>query len=419
MVQAYTCTKDREGNKVTKEEMEVTMKPALVKRRRKLLIGLLLLGLLTLLTPATASADNHSVPETNAESVSLIDVDSGRILYTQQGDKEMRIASLTKVMTAIIAIEHGNLEDRVKVSARAYGKEGSSIYLRLGEEMSLHHMLYGLMLRSGNDAATAIAEHIGGSLEGFVFMMNQKAQELGMNHTSFKNPHGLDEKEHYSSANDMALLAAYALKNPIFKDIVKTKKISVPNPYEQWNHVWYNKNRMLSMYEGADGVKTGYTKLAHRTLITSATRDGRQLAVVTLNDGTDWADHAKLFDFGFEYFLPHTLVKREAPLKGIPYVPASSFTYPLQKDEHRHIKANITKTNADTVDYKLGERGWLTFTLNGTSIGSVMLVEPDSARLHRDEHSSSTFSFTKKGNVSATAGYWYTLKTVVEALFTF
>src|SRR5690606_17687538 len=147
-----------------------------------------------------------------------------------------RIASLTKVMTAIVAIENGTLTDLVQVGPAAYGKEGSSLYLHLGEEMTLHTMLYGLMLRSGNDAATAIAEHVGGSLEGFVFLMNQKARELGMKNTSFKNPHGLDEDGHYSSANDMAVLTAYALRNEVFQEIVKTKVKTAPNPNEDWDY---------------------------------------------------------------------------------------------------------------------------------------------------------------------------------------
>lgn len=205
-------------------------------------------------------AEELSKPSTHAESAALIDVTSGRILFSKEGDKQMRIASLTKIMTAIVAIENGKLDDKVKVSAAAFGKEGSSIYLKLGEEMSLENMLYGLMLRSGNDAATAIAEHVGGSEEGFVLMMNQKAEEIGLRGTHFMNPHGLDADGHYSTASDMARLTAYALQNPVFKRIVATEQKSAPNPNESWDYSWHNKNKMLRLYEGADGVKTGYTK---------------------------------------------------------------------------------------------------------------------------------------------------------------
>lgn len=153
----------------------------------------------------------------SAQGAALIDVKSGRILFEKNGDQKMRIASLTKIMTAIVAIENGNLEDMVTTSDNAYGTEGSSIYLKRGEQLTLEDMLYGLMLRSGNDAAVAIAEHIGGSVEGFAFLMNEKAKILGMNHTHFVNPHGLDDKEHYSTPKDMAILTAYALKNSTFK----------------------------------------------------------------------------------------------------------------------------------------------------------------------------------------------------------
>ncbi len=358
----------------------------------------------------------NAAPGTNAESVTLIDVQSGRILYSHQGDKPMRIASLTKVMTAIIAIEQGNLEDKVKVSRNAYGKEGSSIYLKLGEEMSLHHMLYGLMLRSGNDAAIAIAEHVGGSVEGFAYLMNQKAEELGMKHTSFKNPHGLDEEGHYSTSNDMAKLTAYALKNPVFREIVKTKSIRVPNPHEKWDHVWRNKNRMLSMYEGADGVKTGYTKLAHRTLITSATRHGQQLAVVTLNDGTDWIDHGKMFDYGFEHFPLEVLVEKGSKLKGTPYVALETFTYPLHEDERNKVKAVISKLQQESLEYRLGERGKLEFTLNDHVIGSVLLVEPNSPLL-KGKHNTAAFSFTDANTYKQS--YWDQLTDLIRALFSF
>jgi D-alanyl-D-alanine carboxypeptidase (penicillin-binding protein 5/6) len=268
--------------------------------RHILLIGLVITFIFTAIPLQIVQAEGQSaVPTTHAQAYSVIDVTSGRILMEYQGDKKMKIASLTKVMTAIVAIEHGELSDRVRVSLNAYGKEGSSIYLQLGEEMSLHSLLYGLMLRSGNDAATAIAEHLGGSVEGFVYMMNEKARWLGLEQTLFQNPHGLDDEQHYSSANDLARLTAYALHNAIFREIVATKHKQVPNPNKPWDYRWINKNKMLSLYEGADGVKTGYTRQAHRTLISSATRGGQQVAVVTLDDGDDWLDHRKLLDYAF------------------------------------------------------------------------------------------------------------------------
>ena len=266
---------------------------------------------------------------TNAEAVTLLDVQSGRIIFAHNGEKRMRIASLTKIMTAIVAIEHGQLSDQVTVGRNAFAKEGSSIYLKMGEQMSLEHLLYGLMLRSGNDAAVAIAEHVGGSLEGFVYMMNEKAQWIGMSASHFANPHGLDDSdEHFSTANDMAKLTRYALHNEVFREIVKTKWKQVDNPHEAWDYRWYNKNKLLSLYPGADGVKTGSTKKARRCLVSSATREGRQLVVVTLNDPTDWVDHMRLFDYGFRSGLATRLLPaaEELPVAAEPTVTEPSLS---------------------------------------------------------------------------------------------
>jgi D-alanyl-D-alanine carboxypeptidase len=345
--------------------------------KRSLLITVILV-LLPVIMPLSAYAHHVEKPpeiSTGAEAAALIDVASGRILYSHRGDEPMLIASLTKIMTAIVAIEYGELTDVIRVQRSAVGKEGSSIYLKEGQEMTLHHMLYGLMLRSGNDAATAIAEHVGGTEQGFVYMMNQKAEELGLKNTSFKNPHGLDAEGHYSSANDLAKLTAYALRNPVFREIVSTKVKRVPNPGEKWDHIWYNKNKMLSLYEGADGVKTGYTKAAGRGLVSSATRDGRQMAAVTINDGNDWLDHARLLDWGFRYFATQRLIAEGETVEDTPYVAGRSFYYPLYEGEIGHVTHEVVLEQKDSVDYRLGVRGRLNFYLDGTFIGSVPLVD--------------------------------------------
>lgn len=227
---------------------------------RKSLISLILCLLLLALVPLSSIRAENSSISTHARAAALIDVESGRLLYSSRGDEPMLIASLTKIMTALVAIESGDLTSKVKVGKNAFAKEGSSLYLKQGEEMTLEDMLYGLMLRSGNDAATAIAEHVGGSEQGFVYLMNAKAEALNLTHTHFANPHGLDAEGHYSSANDLAVLTAYAMHNPVFKEIVATKEKTADNPYEKWDYKWSNKNKMLRLYEGADGVKTGYTK---------------------------------------------------------------------------------------------------------------------------------------------------------------
>lgn len=343
--------------------------------------------------------------QTHAEAAALIDVTTGVILYSKMGDKQMRIASLTKVMTAIVAIEQGDLAGSVTVSKRAAGREGSSIYLKLGEEMSLQHLLYGLMLRSGNDAATAIAEDVGGTEEGFAYLMNEKAEMLGMEHSHFMNPHGLDVKDHYSTAKDMALLSAYALRNPIFQEIVQTKVKKVPNPNEAWSYVWANKNKMLALYPGANGVKTGYTKLALRCLISSATRDGQQLAVVTLNDSDDWADHSRLLDYGFKHFPLERLVdKGESLDNGVKALQA--FSYPLTGEQKGRVTRKVQLLEVNSLSYRLGSRGKLQFFVSDKLIGSVPIVASNSDRLEQRNAQAFSFQPSMQQNISDNSMSW-------------
>ncbi|MEC0372064.1 D-alanyl-D-alanine carboxypeptidase family protein [Paenibacillus chibensis] len=338
--------------------------------------------MLTCSVPVSAQS-GQALPElhTHAQAAALIDVTSGRLLYSAHGDDELRIASLTKIMTAIVAIEHGDFKKPVKVSKNAFGKEGSSIYLKLGEEMTLENMLYGLMLRSGNDAATAIAEHVGGSEEGFVYLMNEEAKQLGLAHSHFANPHGLDADGHYSSANDMAKLTAYALHNPLFREIVKTPTKKAPNPNESWDYKWDNKNKMLRLYDGADGVKTGYTKKAFRCLVSSATRGGQQLVAVTLNDGDDWNDHGKMLDYGFEYFPLTSLMEKGEPVKGYDLVVSNTFQYPFGPSEKEKVENKLVLHQAareGSADTSFGLRGEIQIYLEGRQIGTVPVYQKGS-----------------------------------------
>jgi serine-type D-Ala-D-Ala carboxypeptidase (penicillin-binding protein 5/6) len=234
----------------------------------------------------------------------LIEQSSGRVLFEKGAHEKRRIASITKIMTAILAIESGKLNETVKVSKNATRAEGSSLYLKENEEVKLEDLVYGLMLRSGNDAAVAIAEYIGGSVEGFAFLMNQKADEIGMLHSHFTNPHGLDDSnDHYSTAYDMAILTRHAMMNETYKVIAGTEVHRAPNPTESWDRVWRNKNRLLTeLYEYCTGGKTGFTKLAKRTLVSTATKDGMDLIAVTLNGPDDWNDHINMFETAFKMF---------------------------------------------------------------------------------------------------------------------
>ncbi len=328
--------------------------------KKMIFSGLCIIIFLSLSIPASAFTD------VSAESAVLMEQSSGKVLYAKNPHQRMKIASITKIMTAILAIESGKMDKTVTISKTAVQTEGSSLYLKPGQKIKLEDLVYGLMLRSGNDAAQAIAETVGGSIEGFVFMMNQKAEEIGMRNTNFSNPHGLDDEEggHYSSAYDMALLTRYAMKTPIYQKIAGTKVHKAPNSEEDWEYVWRNKNKLLtSLYEYSTGGKTGYTKKAGRTLVSTATKDGMDLIAVTIRDGNDWNDHMNLFEAAFEEYKMITVapagpvneVKREQ-YKGHVYI-KNEFSYPLKEEEKElvSVKYKIFTNKKLVNEEKIGE----------------------------------------------------------------
>lgn len=258
------------------------------------------------------SKEAQAGPSVSAQRAILMDGETGRVLFEKDAHSKSRIASITKIMTAIIAIESGKMDEEVTVSSNASGTEGSSLYLKAGEKIKLEDLVYGLMLRSGNDSAVAIAESVGGSLDGFVHLMNQKAAEIGMENSHFSNPHGLDDHEdHFSTAYDMALLTKYAMENDIYKKVSGTKVHTAPNPEEQWDRKWKNKNRLVTeLYKHSTGGKTGYTKLAKRTLVSTASKDGENLIAVTLNAPDDWNDHIGMFEYGFKRYDYKTVLEK-------------------------------------------------------------------------------------------------------------
>lgn len=280
---------------------------------------------------------NLPVGAISAQKAILMDAETGRVLYEKDADCRSLIASTTKIMTALIVCEHCNVLDRMKIPKEAVGIEGSSMYLKEGEVLSLQELLYGLMLRSGNDAAVALAIYCGGTVEGFAAMMNDKARQLGLTGTHFENPHGLDSPNHYSTARDLAMLTAYAMKNPIFAQTVASKTVRVGDRTMQ------NHNKLLWRLEGADGVKTGYTKAAGRILVSSATRDGRRLICVTINDGNDWADHSTLLEKGFSAYSVKQLIRSgecigyatvfSGKAEKVPLLAAEDFSFPLTDEE--------------------------------------------------------------------------------------
>ncbi|MEH7348306.1 D-alanyl-D-alanine carboxypeptidase family protein [Gottfriedia acidiceleris] len=317
------------------------------KMKKWLVIGIIGLFLIGIIIPTNNVEAFGGVSARNAV---LMDQKTGRILYGKAMHDSERIASITKIMTAILAVESGKMQNTITISSRAVQTEGSSIYLKPGQKIKLEDLVYGLMLRSGNDAANAIAEAVGGSIEGFVYMMNEKAKEIGMSNTYFSNPSGLDQqgKEHYSSAYDMALLTRYAMENPKYAKIAGTKVHRAPNTAESWDYVWKNKNKLLTfMYKYSTGGKTGFTKKAKRTLVSTASKNGMDLIVVTLNDGQDWQDHMSLFEYGFSnYPLTKVLSKggikevTDKKYKGHVYM-KNDFSYPLDKKERDQVRITI------------------------------------------------------------------------------
>ena len=278
----------------------------------------------------------------SAEKAVLLDAVTGRMLYEKNSHSRSLIASTTKIMTALLICEQCNVLDRMRIPKEAVGIEGSSMYLQEGEILTLQDLLYGLMLRSGNDAAVALAIYCGGTVEGFAELMNDKARSLGMKDSHFVNPNGLDAPEHYATAADLAILAAYAMENPIFRQTVSTKSVTVGQ------RSLTNHNKLLWRVEGADGVKTGYTKAAGRILVSSAVRDGRRLVGVTINAPDDWNDHADLMNDGFSRFQQKRIVSAGdvvgmveiagGQTEKAEILAAEDFEYALAADERAAIK---------------------------------------------------------------------------------
>lgn len=250
----------------------------------------------------------------SASSAIVMDAKTGRVLYRKNINERKPMASTTKIMTALLGLENRKLEDQVKIDRKAVGVEGSSIYLDYDETLSMKDLVYGLMLRSGNDSAVAIACNISGSVEEFAKLMNKKAKEIGARNTNFVNPHGLHDDQHYTTAYDLALITREALKNKNFKEIVKTKLwVADREGYKYF----YNKNKTLKQFKGGDGVKTGYTRVAGRCLVTSATRDGVQLICVVLNAPNWFNDSYYLLDHVFEKYHSFSIIKKDGIIKTV------------------------------------------------------------------------------------------------------
>ena len=313
----------------------------------------------------------------SAECAILIDAQTGRVLYEKKAEEKSLIASTTKIMTALVICEQTNVLDRVKIPKEAVGIEGSSMYLKEGEVLTVQELLYGLMLQSGNDAAVALAIYCGGTVEGFTELMNDKAHRLGMTQSHFTNPNGLDSPGNYSTARDMAILTAYAMQNPIFAQTVSTKTITIGE------RCLRNHNKLLWQLEGANGVKTGYTKAAGRILISSVTRMGRQLIAVTFNAPDDWQDHKTLIEDGFSRFTVQQLVRQGQTLgqlelaggqeTSVDLIAAEDFSYSLAQGER--VTISLPEAGFAYAPVAEGqEAGFAHILVDGTAVAKVPLV---------------------------------------------
>ena len=258
-----------------------------------------------LLFPAVARGEEVT---TSAKACVVTDLRTGRVLLAHNADAPLPMASTTKIMTALLALENASLDEPVTCGRNAFGVPGTSIYLSLGETLSMGDMLHGLMLASGNDAAVAIAEHVGGSVEGFCRMMTERAASLGCTDTVFLTPHGLPCDGHHTTAADLAKIARAAMAQPVFREIVSMQRATIPWEGRDYDRVLNNKNKLLSTYEGATGIKTGYTKKAGRCLVFGAERDGMRIIGVVLNCGDWFNEAARLMDVAFDRYEAVTMM---------------------------------------------------------------------------------------------------------------
>ena len=318
----------------------------------------------------------------SAESAVLLEADSGSIVWSKDPTKRLPMASTTKIMSALTAIENGDLDREVHVAAEAVGVEGSSMYLKRDECLTLSHLIYGLMLESANDAATAIAYAIAGGVDEFADLMNDRARRIGLVDTHFTNPHGLDDPDHYTTAADLALLTREAMKNSTFREIVSTYKKNIPLNGDEGTRSLLNHNKLLKSYEGSIGVKTGFTKKSGRCLVSAAEREGVTLIAVTLNAPSDWEDHKRMLDYGFDS-LEHVSVAEPRGLTlDLPIVGGDAsevrctnrdfFSVTLPKG-----KRVVTRIEADRyfpAPVNLGDAlGRAVFYVDGEEIGSLPL----------------------------------------------
>ena len=359
---------------------------------RKILTLLILLAFIfTLFTFSISSEENMSL---SAKSAALYEPETKSFIYTKNSNSRLGMASTTKIMTALLALERLDPDENIEVDARAIGIEGSSIYLEQGEIMTAIDLIYSVILQSANDAAAALAYRIAGSIEAFAALMNEKAASLNLRNTNFTNPHGLDDKDHYTTAADLSVIAAEALSNESFKEISSTYKKTVESNLKKRTLV--NHNKMLKSYDGAIGVKTGFTKKSGRCLVSAAERDGLTLISVTINAPDDWRDHTKMLDYGYSLLEARYLAKPGDFSFDIPVLGGASDTVKISNSDT--LKMILSKNAPDIKSevklcryfsapiFKGDILGTVVFTKDGEEIGRVNLTAEHSVAKRTRKH---------------------------------
>lgn len=332
------------------------------------------------------SSSSYAAPiELTAKSAIVMDARTGKVLYARDAESKRYPASTTKMMTLIVALEHGNLDEMVTTSQNASSTEGSSLWLSTGEQLRLMDMLYGIMLISGNDATVAVAEHISGSVEKFAKLMTEKAHAIGATNTNFTNSSGLPDPNHITTAHDLAKIAAYGYKNPIFSQIVSTQKKIIPWPGKDHDRELYNENKMLWLFDGGNGVKTGYTDAAGRCLVSAAKRNDIQLVAVVLDSDRMWDDSIALLDYGFQQLQPMTLFNKGDILKTVKVTDGKSdavklitndnMIVPISSDDKEQFRTIIDAPAKIEAPVVAGQKlGVARILYNDTEIGTVDLI---------------------------------------------
>lgn len=353
---------------------------------------------------------------TSAKAAVVTEAVSGRVLYNQGGEWELPMASTTKIMTAYVVLKHAeNLDEVVTVSENAAMTEGSSMYLEKGENITIENLLYGLMLLSGNDAAVALAENIGGSVDGFVKMMNDEAEDMGLSHTHFDNPNGLPSDTHYTTALELNKITSHAMEYEKFREIVKTKTKSLPWQGKDYNREMTNHNKLLGTLDGCVGVKTGYTVAAGRCLVSAVERDGMTLICTTLCDPNDWEDHKALHNAMFDKYTLSEIVSENEVIDKIVLAgglfgysgisPSKTYKFPICQSDDIKVDTKLDE-NISFPIYSGDRAGGGIVYVNGEKYGEFDLVANNDISLN---NKGDGIIDEIKENIKYVFSYWMSL----------